>query len=292
MHCGFALSVRQPRKERCAADRAKRPCAQEKQPLRREGAISWRSDELRLLIIGLVSAGLAALGVRLLRQSRRSGARPEFWLGLAFSFAGSSAWLIPLAAHDGVGSELARGLGFTAQAGMTATVSCLVIFTWKVFRADSSRARWLAGTLIALNLLTGFAVLQSGMPLPVGRIGLAIVVTRNISLLWLFLESTRYAQQMRRRVRLGLGDPILANRFVLWSIWTGALACIPLFVLVLRLSGVVMEPVPGEALPAAVRAIVVVLGVGGATALGAGWLAFFPPAPYRRWIAARAAAVR
>jgi hypothetical protein len=30
---------------------------------------------------------------------------------------------------------------------------------------------------------------------------------------------------------------------------------------------------------------------GGAAALGAGWLAFFPPASYQRWVAARALAV-
>lgn len=44
-----------------------------------------------LVMVGLVSAGLAALGVRLLRLSRRTGARPELWLGLAFLFAGGSA---------------------------------------------------------------------------------------------------------------------------------------------------------------------------------------------------------
>jgi len=131
-------------------------------------------------------------------------------------------------------------------------------------------------------------VLQSGLPLPVGRVGLAIILTRSFSLLWLFLESAAYAQRMRRRARLGLGDPIVANRFTLWSIWTGALACIPLFVLTLRVLGVLVEPVPGEPLPGSVRAILLVLGSAGAAALGAGWLAFFPPASYQRWVAARA----
>ena len=103
-------------------------------------------------------------------------------------------------------------------------------------------------------------------------------------MLWLFVESVHYASRMRRRVRLGLGDPIVANRFTLWAIWTGALACIPLFVLALRTLGILEAPVPGAPLPASVRAIIAMLGSGGAAALVACWLAFFPPAAYRRWI--------
>ena len=240
---------------------------------------------MRLLVIGLVSVGLAMLGIRLLRLSRRTGALPEFWLGLAFAFAGPSAALLPLAATEGMATPLARGLAFTAQAGMTAAVACLVVFTWRVFRADSVLARWLFGTLIAANVIAGAAVLLGDTPIPVGRVGLAVILVRSFSLLWLFFESARYARKMRRRVRLGLGDPLVANRFALWSIWTGAIACIPLFVLLLRVLGVLVEVAPGEPIPGPVRAILAVIGVAGAAALGAGWLAFFPPAAYQRWIA-------
>ena len=92
---------------------------------------------------------------------------------------------------------------------------------------------------------------------------LFVLLARCAVLLWLFVESAIYAQRMRRRVRLGLGDPVVANRFTLWAIWTGALACIPLFVLTLRVLGVLQAPVPGAPLPAAVRAIIAVLGMGG-----------------------------
>lgn len=249
---------------------------------------------MRLLILGLVSLGLAVLGVRLLRLSRRTGAQPELWLGFAFLFAGASAWLLPLAAsqelHLGVGP--ARALACLAQAGMTGSIACLVLFTWKVFRPDSVPGRRIAFALIAANLASGLVVLLGGTPIPVGGIGLAVILVRSVSLLWLFLESTGHARRMRRRVRLGLGDPIVANRFALWSIWTGALACIPLFVLSLRALGLLVEPVPGEPLPASLRAILIVLAAGGGAALGAGWLAFFPPASYRRWIAARAVPAR
>ena len=101
---------------------------------------------MRLLILGLVSLGLAVLGVRLLRLSRRTGAPPERWLGLAFLCAGASAWLLPLAASQDLrlGMEFARGLAFLAQGGMTGALACLVLFTWKVFRADSVVGRRVA----------------------------------------------------------------------------------------------------------------------------------------------------
>lgn len=245
---------------------------------------------MRLLILGLVSLAIAVLGIRLLRLSRRTGARPELWLGIAFLLAGASVWLLPFAASDGLPAHQARGIAFVAQAGMTATIACLVLFTWQVFRADSAPGRWIAGGLIAANVGAGCAVLLGATPIPTGAVGLTVILARSTALSWLFVESLRSAQQMRRRVRLGLGDPVVANRFVLWSIWTGALACIPLFVLSLRALGVLVEPVPGEPLPAALRAILLVLAMAGAAAVAAGWLAFFPPAPYRRWIASGATA--
>ena len=242
-----------------------------------------------LVLIGLVSAGLAALGVRLLRLSRRTGAWPECWLGLAFAFAGGSAWLIPLAATDGFLADTARAIAFVAQAGLAVAISFLALFTATVFR-PASAARWLAPLLVAANLMAVAAVIASGTPLPIGRVGLIVIAARCAVLLWLFIESALYARQMRRRVRLGLGDPIVANRFALWAIWAGALACIPLFVLALRMLGILEAPVPGAPLPASVRAIIAVLGSGGAAALVACWLAFFPPATYRRWIARSAPA--
>lgn len=247
---------------------------------------------MRLLILGLVSLGLGVLGARLLRLSRRTGAQPERWLGLAFLLAGASAWLLPLAASQDLrlGLDLARGFAFLAQGGMTGALVCLVFFTWRVFRGDSTAGRRVALALVVANLATGGAVLLGGSPVPIGGVGLAVILTRSVSLLWLFLESAGHALRMRRRVRLGLGDPVVANRFLLWSIWTGALACIPLFVLSLRALGVLVEPVPGEPLPVSLRWILLVLAAGGGAALGAGWLAFFPPASYQRWIVARAAA--
>lgn len=250
--------------------------------MRRRGAMG-------IALMGLVSAGLVALGVRLLRLSRRTQARPELWLALAFGFAGGFAWLVPLAARDGLGHETARAVAFTAQGGLTVAIAFLALFTGSVFR-PAPPARWIAPLLVAMNLAATASLVASGTPLPVGRVAFFVLLSRCAVLLWLFAESALYARRMRRRIRLGIGDPLVANRFTLWAIWTGALACIPLFVLALRMLGLLVEVAPGAPIPPAVRAIIAVLGMGGAAALVACWLAFFPPAFYRGWITRTATA--
>ena len=40
-------------------------------------------------------------------------------------------------------------------------------------------------------------------------------------LLWGSYEALRWWRRMRRRVRLGIGDPLVASRFLLWAIGAG-----------------------------------------------------------------------
>jgi hypothetical protein len=242
---------------------------------------------VRLVAFVALSGLLVALGARLLRSAPRKGAA-ERTLGLAFALAGAWLWLIPLAA-SGVAATTARTLVFGVQGGMSVTIALLCRFAWMVFRPDSRIARVLAPLLIGVNLSAMPLLLADGVPTPTGPLALAVMLPRCAVMLWLFFESTHYAQLMRRRVRHGLAEPLVANRFALWAIWTGALALIPLFVLGLRMFGVLEAPIPGEPLPGPWRAVLAVLGAGLACALVAGWFAFFPPAAYRRWVEAGAA---
>jgi hypothetical protein len=99
----------------------------------------------------------------------------------------------------------------------------------------------------------------------------------------------RYARLMRRRVGLALADPLVANRFVLWSVWTGALSFAGLVLFAVRsrafwlqLNGID----PRIAMPAAVPLTAIVAGLAAVSAGVAVWLAFFPPESYRRWLRA------
>ncbi len=57
---------------------------------------------------------------------------------------------------------------------------------------------------------------------------------RIVPTAWACYESLRYYRSMHRRQTLGLADPIVANRFLLWSIWTGAVTFLPLVALTIR----------------------------------------------------------
>ena len=91
--------------------------------------------------------------------------------------------------------------------------------------------------------------------------------------------NARFERALRRRIPLGLADPIVANRVLLWAIASG--------VVVLQYAysiGVVYVTPPGEH---AIGNPGIISGLG----LVAGvliLLAFFPPRAYHRWISARA----
>jgi hypothetical protein len=171
---------------------------------------------------------------------------------------------------------------------MSGAIACITVFAWQVFRPGSRAGCALAALLVAGNLAAGGAVVLGGAPVPLGGLGLAVACARASALGWLFVESTLFARTMRRRLRLGLADPVVANRFALWSVWTGAFAGIPLFAVALRALRLLEAPLPGEPLSAGLLAVLSALGLGGAVAAVAVWLAFFPPSRYRRWVAAGA----
>jgi hypothetical protein len=87
---------------------------------------------------------------------------------------------------------------------------------------------------------------------------------------------------MRRRARMGLGDPIVANRLLLWGIGASGIAAVTLVHLVAQLLG-------RYELPPSLVGVVSALLLGTAVAE---WLAFFPPRAYRRRFGRRAEAAR
>jgi hypothetical protein len=105
-------------------------------------------------------------------------------------------------------------------------------------------------------------------------------------------ESFRYWLQLRRRQRLGLADPVVTDRFLLWSIWA---ACATLNLVADLASRSLywlffgtVEPVAEHLAALVVPTIIVtmVLGVVSAVTL---FLTFFPTPAYQRWVSKRSA---
>ena len=90
---------------------------------------------------------------------------------------------------------------------------------------------------------------------------------------------------------LGLADPIVANRFLLWAIWTGSVSFLPIYGLVVRLlshSLGISTPWQNGAATSDLSTSTSMVGVlfllMSLTAMTSLWLSFVPPGFYTRWI--------
>ena len=222
------------------------------------------------------------LGVRLLALASRTRRMPEFAIGVNFVLAGAVGYSLLIAAESL--HVLGAWAGLGSFAGVTAIsigAFTIALFSQRVFRPKSGLSR---AALVALAVWLALGVAGS-WPLHVrgASEGLGVWLGHwvpNLGMLlaygWSSAEPTRYAALMRRRARHGLGDPLIANRMLLWGVGTGAIAGVALLHLVAQLLGHYELP---PSLVGVVSALVLT------TALTE-WLAFFPPASYRKRFAA------
>lgn len=235
-----------------------------------------------------VAAAVGALGIRLLVLAGRTRKLPELLIGLFF-LASAPLGFVPLLVgmqYPDLPRELA-GLLLAVGEGMVALASALIcVFTWRVFRPDSIWAKWLAGLCVTV-LIGGYGVhaWTRGFTEPGISVWLwASVFVRLVIYAWNAAEPLLHYRGARRRLLLGLADPVVTNRFLLWSIWGGA--C--LIVVFARIGDMLAQSFLAP-MPAVSLASVAIFGCCGAACGAAIWLTFFPPAAYRKWLTARAA---
>jgi hypothetical protein len=249
-----------------------------------------------------LAAGLAVLswylsavyvGWRLLKVGVRRDDAPARWIG-TYLFAAMGLGSILISIPMGRGSL--GGIAMTpvdrilVGLALTATVAgniSILTFTRRVFRRESAAAKAFAGAVTALlvvgaaghcwttrfswRLTAGFAVLY-----------LAGTILSNG---WSAVESLRYYGLMRKRLRLGLVEPLAVNRFLLWGIGAGA-AAVMLFSTTLELQ------VQRLLTPAGIEAIrmfsLPAMSILGLACAGSYLFAFFPAGWYVRRFAAAA----
>jgi hypothetical protein len=104
--------------------------------------------------------------------------------------------------------------------------------------------------------------------------------------LWMMFESYRYYGSMRRRLALGLADPLVTNRFFLWgsaSVGTALATWTSSSTLFLARE----TPMVVARAPAAIEIATATFGM---ATIALYYLTFFAPAWYREWIEGAAAA--
>ena len=243
-----------------------------------------------LAAVGGLSFVLASLvvGLRLLLLARRTGELPELAIGLALFLMGGIGY--PLTAVARLATPLPDSVrtGFFALSLLCALVGTLsaALFNQRVFRPGHRVAVWAVVTLGGAESV--FFLLQTLSPgLRAGALyneGLGLrlfTAMHGVPLAWAACESFAYAAKLGRRARLGLADPVVADRMRLWGISMLSALAINLASTITGFFGVDLAATAGGAL------LIAPLGL---IASGCTWLAFVPPAAYLRRVAARFAA--
>lgn len=228
-----------------------------------------------------------AVGTRLLLLYRRSGESPELLLGAMLLVSVGLGYPLKIVAPY-VDVETARPLLLLSSLAVAVGFSCLFAFTWRVFRRDSGWAGALAITgslgLVVTGLWDGLAALRDAVPNQSGAMtatGVVHALTVAAAYLWTVGESFHYRWLVRRRAKLGLADPVVANRLLLWALMGLAVT-----------AGILLNVGAGIRGISFVESPVVLLGSSttGMTQAVLLVLAFSPPRAYVAWLRGRAEA--
>jgi hypothetical protein len=225
------------------------------------------------------------VGIRLLALAARTRRLHEAAVGLALFAAGGLGGLLYF-----LGTSRAEELGTLAvwvrgSGRLCLSVGALTLwaFTWRVFRPGS---RWAAALFALASSAVVAAFVGEGFATGFGggdyagvwsRLGVA---SRGLAFLWAAVESLRHFGLMRRRQRIGLADPLVVNRFLLWGIATSAAFGIYLVALMNLLQNTSHDVAAGVFEPAWAL-LTSLFGLISGVCM---WLAFLAPAAYRRWI--------
>ena len=239
--------------------------------------------QLAFLCVGIYSVMSAVVGVRLVRRWLTTRGVPELMMGLAYLAAPGSGYPLVVLGPALPSRTLGSLLFAVGESGIILGVSLFFFFNAKVFRARSPLAFVAAGIGSVLMGLSGLEIIRWQIALGEGSITLASVRTASVVLLivlglgyaWTAVEGARHHALMRRRARYGMGDPVIANRFLLWAI-AGSLQVLSAIVAAASLEsgGNIMTdtaPLFATSLVGAFNTALLVL-------------IFIPPAWYTRWL--------
>ncbi len=229
-----------------------------------------------LLSLAALSVVAVAAAVHLALLWRRTRKLPELFLALSIFFTIVGNGIVVAVGSDLI--DVAYRVATVQLGAMTLNVgfTFAVIFNAYVYRRDAAWA-WSLATILSVGLFAAQAWawglgIESDEHGPLFSIKFAF---REICYGWGAVEALLYYRLMRRRVRHGLGEPVVANRFLLWGV-ASVLA-------IITLAGFQMVRWLGFESPLG-AACLIVGSWAGAPSAALFWLTFFPPRSYREFL--------
>lgn len=237
-------------------------------------------EALALTSVALFSFAALVIGVHLLMLARRTRKAPELLLGLSFVVSLFGNLLFVLALDTDLFADWSFVIVQIGLIVVNVGVAFFALFNLRVYRKGSKTAATLTWLLIAAMIasqLVTWAVLDpSTRTLPAWywpKYSLRAAVY-----LWGAIEALRYHRLLARRVRHGLADPVVANRFFLWGI-ASALAVVMLTAFELG-DFFGFQTAIGDV-------FMICASLVGAPAAVLYWVTFFAPERYRRLVVRR-----
>lgn len=235
---------------------------------------------------GLVAfaAASVAIGVRLLVAGARSGTVPELSLGCGF-LVGAAVGYVPetvVLSTDLFAPATERTVLAGTQVAIRIAAAAVLVFTVHVFRRRVAWAWALAAAIVAALVVSwlAFPTTQIYAQSPREQLWYDVFTLACSSAIgWGALESLLYWRRARRRQQIGLADPLVTERFLLWGMGLSAMTALMATTLLARAAGV-------DPTSAGWVLLESFAGLVGAATL---WLTFFPTRAHRARVARRAA---
>jgi hypothetical protein len=225
------------------------------------------------------------VGIRLLLLWTRTRQVPELLMGIGVLGIGPLGFGIAMAAFLSAQTspELAKFLVAIASTTVAMGVGAKYIFNWQIYHPRSRVAKGVVVTALALLAcsVVGDGLTNHFVPEAWQKPGFPQLrqVLQVGALFWGSAEAFGWYRRLQRRVAIGLGDALVANRFLLWSIGAGAAG-------IGSAIGTVVGFVAGRPMTD-MPALTLALSLFGLASASSLWLAFVPPLRYLDWIRAR-----
>jgi hypothetical protein len=246
-----------------------------------EGWLGRTMAESAYIMEAIAGVIVLIVGVRLFLLSRQTGHAPEYFLALMFLIwaLGYALYDIPYAFTEG-DESIAPFFAYSSLLAFNLGNVFLALFTRGVFRQKERWAGWLVIAIAICLVLGSVGTAWVGdweQADPLSNPGYWPQIVGGLApAVWMGAEGLAHYARARKRLKIGLCEPLTCHHFLLWGL-AGALWAILEFVIVAQdfvyLGAGAWSGVLGifngllEIIPVALM-----------------WLVFFAPAGYRRWI--------